>query len=202
MAAAAGQDPIAFRLKYLTDPREIAVLKAAADKAGWGPEDAKPRKMSGNILRGRGVLMMSGYGTYAAVIADIEINEQTGRIWAKRMTVAHDCGLIINPLSLKLVVEANIMQGLSRTLFEEVQFDRTKVTSTDWVNYPIADIKDAPEAVDVVLIDRKDMASGGAGEPSLITVPAAVANAIYNATGQRVRRFPFAAARVKKLLTA
>ncbi len=202
VAAAAGQDPIAFRLKHLTDPREIAVLKAAADKAGWGPEDAKPRKASGNILRGRGVSMMSGYGAFAAVIAEIEINKQTGRVWAKRMTVAHDCGLIINPLSLKLVVEANIMQGLSRTLFEEVQFDRSRVTSTDWINYPIADIKDAPEAIDVVLIDRKDMASGGAGEPSLIAVPAAVANAIYNATGQRVRRFPFVASRVKKLLTA
>ncbi|MFM9888750.1 MAG: molybdopterin cofactor-binding domain-containing protein [Burkholderiales bacterium] len=202
VAAAVGMDPVAFRLKHLTDPREIAVIKAAAEKAGWGPDDAKPRKASGNILRGRGISMMSGYGTFAAVIADIEINRQTGRIWAKRVTVAHDCGLIINPGSLKLVIEANIMQGLSRALFEEVHFDQRRVTSTDWANYPIADIRDAPEAIDVVLIDRKDLPSGGAGEPSLIAVPAAVANAIYNATGQRVRRFPFVASRVKKLLTA
>ena len=118
------------------------------------------------------------------------------------MTIAHDCGLIINPGSLKLVIEANVMQGLSRALFEEVHFDQRRVTSTDWVNYPIADIKDAPEAVDVILIDRKDQPSGGAGEPSMIAIPAAVANAIYNATGKRVRRYPFIAARVKKLMTA
>lgn len=202
VAAAAGQDPVAFRLKYLKNPREIAVIKAATDKAGWGADDAKPKRSSGNLARGRGISMISGYGAYAAVIADVEIDKRSGRVWCRRVTVAHDCGLIINPGSLKLVIEANVIQGLSRALHEEVWFDQKMVTSKDWVSYPILDMKDAPEAIDIVLIDRKDEPSGGAGEPSMVAVPAAVANAIYNATGVRVRRYPFVAARMKKAIAA
>jgi len=202
VAAAAGIDPVAFRLKYLKDPREIAVVKAAAEKAGWGPDDAKPRQAAGNLARGRGIAMISGYGSYAAAVVDVEVNRQTGRVYCRRVTIAHDCGLIINPSSLRLVVEANIVQGLSRTLFEEVQFDQRRVTSVDWVSYPILDVKDAPESIDVVLVNRPDLPSGGTGEPGLLTMPAAVSNAIYNATGQRLRRFPFVAHRVKKALSA
>lgn len=202
VAAASGQDPVAFRLKYLKDPREIAVIKAAAEKAAWGADDAKPRPSSGNIARGRGISMISGYGAYAAVIAEVEVDRRSGRVWCKRVTVAHDCGLIINPGSLKLVIEANVIQGLSRALHEEVWFDQKTVTSKDWATYSIADMKDVPEAIDVVLIDRKDLPSGGAGEPSMVAVPAAVANAIYNATGVRVRRYPFVAARIKKAIVA
>ena len=116
------------------------------------------------------------------------------------MTVAHDCGLIINPMTLRLVIEGNIMQGLSRALFEEVQFDKRRVTSVDWETYNIASLKDAPGAIDIVMLKRPDQPPGGAGEPSLIPVPAVIGNAIYNATGVRMRRYPFVPARVKKAL--
>ncbi len=200
VAAATGQDPIALRLKLLKDEREIAVLKAAAEKAGWSAADAKPKRSTGNILRGRGVALMSGYGSYAALIADVDVNRTTGRVWCRNMTVAHDCGLIINPMTLKLVIEGNIMQGLSRALFEEVQFDMRRVTSVDWESYQIASLKDAPGAIDIVMLKRPDQPPGGAGEPSLVPVPAVIGNAIYNATGVRMRRYPFLPARVKKAL--
>lgn len=202
VAAATGQDPIALRLKLLKDEREIAVLKAAAERAGWSAADAKPRPRpgKGNILQGRGVAIMSGYGSFAALIADVDVNRATGRVWCRKMTVAHDCGLIINPSTLRLVIEGNIIQGLSRALFEEVLFDKRRVTSVDWETYQIASIKDAPGAIDIVMLKRPDMPPGGAGEPSLVPVPAVIGNAIYNATGIRLRRYPFLPARVKQAL--
>ena len=200
VAAATGQDPVALRLKHLKNEREIAVLKAAAEKAGWSAADAKPRRDKGSLQRGRGVALMSGYGTFVALVADVEVNRDTGRVWCRRMTVAHDCGIVINPSTLKLVIEGNIVQGLSRALFEEVQFDKRRVTSTDWESYPILGMKDAPEAIDIVVINRKDQAPGGAGEPALVPVPAVIGNAIFNATGVRIRRYPFLAARVKKAI--
>jgi CO/xanthine dehydrogenase Mo-binding subunit len=143
---------------------------------------------------------MSGYNAHVAVIAEVEVDRPTGRVWARRITVAHDCGLVINPSSLKLTIEGNVLQGLSRTLHEEVQFDQRRVTSVDWQTYPILDIKDAPEAIDIVIVESKSDRPGGAGEPGLVAIPAAVANAIYNATGKRIRRFPMTAARVKQAL--
>ena len=204
VAAATGQDPIALRLKLLKDEREIAVLKAAAERAGWTAADAKPKHQgnTGNILQGRGVALMSGYGSYAALIADIDVNRTTGRVWCRKMTVAHDCGLIINPMTLRLVIEGNIMQGLSRALFEEVHFDKRRVTSVDWETYNIASIKDAPGTIDIVMLKRPDKPPGGAGEPSLVPVPAVIGNALFNATGVRMRRYPFVPARVKNALSA
>jgi nicotinate dehydrogenase subunit B len=145
---------------------------------------------------------MSGYNTYVAVIAEVEVDRRTGRVWPRRITVAHDCGLVINPSSLTLTIEGNVLQGLSRALHEEVQFDKHRVTSVDWQTYPILDIKDAPEAIDIVVVESKNDRPGGAGEPALVAMPAAVANAIYNATAKRIRRFPITAARVKQALTA
>jgi nicotinate dehydrogenase subunit B len=191
-----------LRLALLKEPREIAVLKAAAEKAGWGEADAKPRPAVGDTLRGRGISLMSGYNTYVAVIAEVEVDRRTGRVWPRRITVAHDCGLVINPSSLTLTIEGNVLQGLSRALHEEVQFDKHRVTSVDWQTYPILDIKDAPEAIDIVVVESKNDRPGGAGEPALVAMPAAVANAIYNATAKRIRRFPMTAARVKQALTA
>jgi CO/xanthine dehydrogenase Mo-binding subunit len=123
-----------------------------------------------------------------------------GRIWARRFVVAHDCGLIVNPRGLRQTVEGNVVQGLSRTLFEEVQFDGRSVTSVDWASYPILEIRDAPETIDVVLINRTDIAPSGAGEPTMRCVPAAVANAFFDATGVRIRRAPLTPARVKAAL--
>src|SRR5467141_436084 len=164
LAAAAGEDPVAFRLKYVTAPRDAAVIKAAAEKAGWQPRQAPRAARSGDILSGRGIAYAQRNGTLVAVVAEIEVERKSGRIWGRKFTVAHDCGLIVNPQGLRDTIEGNVVQGLSRTLFEEVRFDREKVTSVDWLSYPILEIRDAPEAIEVVLINRPEVAPSGAGE--------------------------------------
>jgi nicotinate dehydrogenase subunit B len=115
-------------------------------------------------------------------------------VWAKRFTVAHYCGLIINPRGLELTIEGNIAMALSRTLFEEVKFDRERVLSIDWTSYPILKIQNAPEQIDIVLINRPDLPAAGAGEPSTRTVPAAIANTLFDATSVRIRRADHAGA--------
>ncbi len=132
---------------------------------------------------GRGVSYTERNGTVVAMIAEVEVERSSGRVWAKKFTVAHDCGQIINPGGLKLTIEGNVCHALSRTLFEEVRFDSNNVRSVDWVTYPILELADAPESIDIVLINRPEMAPQGAGEPSHRTVPGAIANAIFDATG-------------------
>ena len=117
-----------------------------------------------------------------------------------RWAVAHDCGLIVNPGNLKLTIEGNIVQGTSRAVLEEVTYDRQAVTSVDWLSYPILDITQLPDRIDIVTIDRPDLPAAGAGEASTRPVAAAIANAIYDATGVRLRRAPFTPDRVKASL--
>jgi CO/xanthine dehydrogenase Mo-binding subunit len=200
LAFAAGEDPVAFRLKYVTAPRDAAVIKAAAEKAGWQPRPAPRAARSGDVLAGRGIAYAQRNGSIVAVVAEIEVERKTGRIWGRKFTVAHDCGLIINPEGLRYTIEGNVVHGLSRTLFEEVRFDREKVTSVDWISYPILEIKDAPESIEVVLINRPETAPTGAGEPTIRVIPAAVANAFFDATGVRLRRVPLTPERVKAAL--
>src|SRR5712692_2565250 len=199
LAVAAGEDPVAFRLKYVS-ARDAAVIKAAAEKAGWQPRSTSRPAPSGDVLSGRGIAYAQRNGTIVAVVAEIEVERKSGRIWAKKFTVAHDCGLIINPEGLRYTIEGNVVQGLSRTLFEEVRFDREKVTSVDWLSYPILEIRDAPESIDVVLINHPEIAPTGAGEPTIRVIPAAVANAFFDATGVRLRRAPLTPERVKTAL--
>ena len=151
-------------------------------------------------MSGRGFSYTERNGTIVAMVAEVEVERRTGRVWARRFTVAHDCGLIINPKALELTIEGNVVQAISRTVFEEVQFDRDRVLSVDWASYPILEMQDAPERIDIVLIDRPDVAASGAGEPSTRTVPAAIANAIYDATGVRIRRVPITPERIKAAL--
>jgi hypothetical protein len=201
VAVAAGEDPVAFRLKYVKEPRDAAVIKAAAEKAGWRPRPAGKRKRSGKVLQGRGISYAQRSGTVVAVVADIEVYPADGRIWARKFTVAHDCGLIVNPRGLRQTIEGNVVQCLSRTLFEEVQFDGKSVTSLDWGTYPILEIRDAPETIDCVLINHTEIPPSGAGEPTMRCVPAAVANAFFDATGVRIRRAPLTPERVKAALS-
>jgi nicotinate dehydrogenase subunit B len=189
LAHATGEDPVAFRLRYLTNPRHVAVVKAAAEKARWS-----------SLGKGRGIAFADRNGTAVAVVAEVEVDRTSGRILAKRFTVAHDCGLIINPLTLRQTIEGNVVQGLSRTLFEEVRFERDSVESVDWASYPILEMPDAPEAIEIVLIDRPEIAPSGAGEPTMRVIPAAVANAFFSATGVRLRRAPLNPERVKAAL--
>jgi len=202
LAAATGEDPVAFRLRYLTAPRDIAAVKAVAEKSGWSPRPAARGPRAGELLTGRGIAYAQRGGTIVAVVAEIEVERKTGRIWGRKFTVAHDCGLIINPEGLRYTIEGNVVHGLSRTLFEEVRFDRNTVTSVDWLNYPIVEMQDAPETIQVVLINHPDIAPTGAGEPTIRCIPAAVANAFFDATGVRLRRAPLTPERVKAALAS
>ena len=190
LAHATGEDPVAFRLRYLTNPRHAAVLKAAAEKAGWS-----------SLGKGKGIAFADRNGTAVAVVAEVEVDRASGRVWARRFTVAHDCGLIVNPLLLRQTIEGNVVQGLSRTLFEEVRFQPDSIASLDWASYPILEMPDAPERIEIVLIDRPEVAPSGAGEPALRVIAAAVANAFFSATGVRLRRAPLSPERVKAALS-
>jgi len=198
LAVAAGADPVEFRLRYLTDTRDREIVKAAAERAGWEPRPAGPRDQGkSDVASGRGIAFVQRSGTVVAVVAEVEIDRSSGKVWPRRWVVAHDCGLIVNPEGLRHCIEGNIVQGTSRALWEEVQFDAKGVTSVDWMSYPILDITEAPEAIDIVLVNRPELPPQGAGEPSTRPVAAAIANAIFDATGIRLRRVPFTPDRVK-----
>lgn len=201
VAAAAGLDPIALRLRHLRDEREIAVLEAVAQASGWQSRSSPVAERGGAVLRGRGVAINSGFGGYVATVCEVEVERATGRVWPRRFFVAHDCGLIINPRGLRGTIEGNVVQGISRTLFEEVRFDERAVSSVDWATYPILEAGDAPESIEIVTIDRPEQPAGGAGEPAHVTIPAAIANAVFDATGVRLRRLPLTAERVKAALS-
>jgi len=201
VAAALNVDPVEFRLRHVKDARDIALIKAAAEKAGWQPRPSPRHDQTGAKVSGRGIAYSQRGGTRVAIVAEVDIDRTTGKIWARKFTVAHDCGLIINPRGLTQTIEGNVIQGISRTLWEEVAFDRRNVTSVDWLTYPILDITETPERVDVVLLNHPEIAPSGAGEPSIRPMAAAIANAIFDATGVRLRRVPFSPDRVKAALS-
>ncbi len=178
-----------------------AVLTAAAQKAGWDTRPSpKKSSPSGDIATGRGVGLSTRNGTYVGTVAEVEVNRKTGAVRVTRFVCAHDCGLIINPEALRTTIEANLIQSLGRSLKEEVTFDRSNVTSVDWITYPVARASDVPDHVDVVLINHPELPSSGAGEPSSRATAAAIANAIFDATGARVRQAPLTPERVKAAL--
>jgi len=201
LAAAAQADPLEFRLRYLSEPRLREVLQAAAEKAGWEPRPAPGLLGENGWSQGRGLAFARYENDQAIVacVAFVEVEAASGAVRVRRVVVAHDCGLIVNPDGVKNQIEGNIIQSLSRALKEEVKFDEYRVTSIDWDSYPILTFSEVPE-VDIVLIDRPDQPALGAGEPAHITTAAAVANAIFDATGARVRQVPFTPERIKAAL--
>jgi nicotinate dehydrogenase subunit B len=201
VAAALAVDPVELRLRHVKDPRDVAVIKAAAEKSGWQSRPSPRKDQSGNTVTGRGIAYSQRNGTTCAIVAEVDVDRRSGKIWARKFTVAHDCGQIINPDGLQHTIEGNIIQGISRTLWEEVKFDQKNVTSVDWLTYPILDITEAPEVIDCVYINRPELPPTGAGEPSIRPVAAAIANAIFDATGVRMRRVPFSPDRVKGALS-
>ena len=203
MAMAAGADPLAFRLRYVTDPRDAAVLKAAGELAKWETRTAprKKRGMNGCYV-GTGIAYARRNGAVNAIVAEVEVDANSGRVWVRRMWVGADYGLIINPFTLDRTIEGNLLQATSRTLFEEVRFNRKMVESDDWLSYPILDVRDAPEEIKIVHINRPEIGPRGAGEPTTRVTPPAIGNAFFDATGVRMRRVPLTPERVKAALAA
>jgi CO/xanthine dehydrogenase Mo-binding subunit len=201
VAAALNVDPIEIRLRHIKEPRDVAVIKAAADKAKWDTRPSPRPDQRGGKVSGRGIAYVQRSGTRVATIAEVEVQRSSGKIWVRKLTVAHDCGQIINPGDLRQCIEGNMIQGLSRTLWEEVKFDEKSVTSVDWLTYPILAISETPLEIESVLINHPEIAPTGAGESSIRSVAAAVANAIFDATGVRIRRVPFSPDRVKAALS-
>ena len=198
LAAAAKADPVEFRLRYLENPRAKATLKAAAERAKWDSRPSpKGGTATGDVVTGRGIALALRGGTHAATVAEIEINRNTGAIRVKRLVCAHDCGFIVNPDALRGTIAANLMQSMSRALKEEVTFSRTRVTSVDWNSYPIARWSDVPPQVEIVMLNPPNAPSTGAGEPSTRPTAAAIANAIFDATGVRLRQVPLTPAKIK-----
>jgi CO/xanthine dehydrogenase Mo-binding subunit len=173
-----------------------------AETYDWDYRTSPKPRGSGDILTGRGVAYTFRNQTVVAEIAEVEVNRRTGRVWVKRLACAHDCGLIVNPQALRHTIECAMLHSVSRTLHEEVQFNTEKVTSVDWNSHPTLTHADTPERIDVVLVNgdpnpkRSDLAPYGAGETACKPLLAAIANAIYDATGVRLRRVPFRPARV------
>ena len=199
LAVAAGIDPLAFRLRNTTDARDRETLEAVARLADWQPRTA-PRG-SGAVLTGRGI-SLARYGAGAsrsAVVADVEVERTTGKVRVTRACIAFDCGLVLNPDGLTNQIEGGLLQGISRTLHEQVRFDRRKVTSLDWNGYPILRFSELPE-VRTQLISRPDVPWGSAGEAGTVAVASAVTNAVFDAIGRRARRLPLVPDYVKSLM--
>jgi len=191
LALAANTDAVDFRLRHLSG-RDAAAVKAAAEKFGWQKRVAGSAvDKNADLVRGQGIAYVRRGGTIVAIAAEVEVDRRSGKARAKRFAVAHDCGCIINPALLHNTIEGNVVQATSRGLWEEVSFDQQKVTSIDWQSYPILDITEAPEKIDIVLLDHRELPPTGAGEASSRPVAAALANAIFDATGVRLRRAPF-----------
>jgi nicotinate dehydrogenase subunit B len=205
LAAAAGADPLEFRLKYLDpgDKRGLEILNRLAALAKWEKRPSPQANTSDNLARGRGLSYVKYElaRTYIGAVAEVEVNRSTGDVRATRFYIVHDCGQIINPDGVKAQIEGNVMQTVSRTLIEELTFDRSMVTSLDWVSYPILKFPQIPEIV-IELIDRPSEKPWGAGEPTASVVPAAISNAVFDATGVRLRSIPYTPTKVKAALQA
>lgn len=202
IAAALRMDPVQFRLAYLKkDNRIIEALRTVAEKSGWAERPSPAPASNERILKGRGVAVNQRNGSIPALVAEVEVDTSTGKIRVTRVTIAYDCGLIINPNGVRNQIEGNMMQGVSRTLFEEVKFDGTGVKSLDWVSYPVIRFQDVPE-VQIELINRPELPATGAAETPIVVVPAAIGNAVFDATGVRLREIPFTPDRVLSALKA
>jgi CO/xanthine dehydrogenase Mo-binding subunit len=200
IAAAVKQDPVAYRLKHLADPRLIDVVKAAAKAANWQTRPSpRPELRRTGVASGRGIscVLYEGDNGYCAMVAEVDVDQDSGIITVKRLVVANDCGPVSNPDGLRNQLEGGALHGLSRTLFEEVTWDSEKITSIDWKTYhPLAFGASVPK-IETVLIDRPDAEAMGAGETAVTVVAAAIGNAVFDATGIRLRQVPFTPERVK-----
>ena len=202
LAAAANADPIEFRMKYLdpSDKRGLEVLTRLKTLAKWETRPS-PQPRGGSVAKGRGMSYVKYelVRTYVAAVADVEIDSSSGLIHVTRIAMTHDCGQIINPDGVRNQIDGNILQAISRTLIEELKFDRSMVTSLDWASYPILTFLDIPE-IEVDLINHPEAPPWGAGEPATAVIPSAISNAVFDATGVRLRSIPYTPDKVKAAL--
>ncbi|NPT34665.1 molybdopterin cofactor-binding domain-containing protein [Paraburkholderia xenovorans] len=198
LAVEAGVDPLEFRLKHLRDPRAIELVKAVAEKAGWQPRHTGPKEETGDIARGRGIAYaryvhskFPGFGAaWSAWVADVEVDRRSGELAVTRVVVGQDTGTMVNPDGVRHQIHGNVIQATSRALKERVTFGENAVTSQEWGAYPILTFREVP-VIDVVMMPRHGEPPMGAGESASLPGAAAIANALFDATGVRFRRPPF-----------
>jgi CO/xanthine dehydrogenase Mo-binding subunit len=194
LAVMVGADPVEFRLLHLQDPRSREVLTTAAKSAGWG--------RSLPVGEGLGVAFAryENNEAYVATVAHLRVDSESGKIQLLKIVIAHDCGLIINPDGLKNQIEGNVIQSASRALLERTTWQDSRITSRDWLSYPILRFSDVPE-IEIHLINRPAEPAFGAGEPATITTAPAIANALFSASGARLREIPFLPQTVKRAMS-
>jgi len=203
VAAEVKADPVEYRLRHLSDPRLMDVVKGAAKAANW---DSRPSPRNGarraGIAGGRGIacVLYEGDNGYCAIVAEVDVHQDTGRVAVKRLVIANDVGPISNPDGLRNQLEGGALHGISRTLNEEVTWDDQKVTSIDWRTYRPLPVGAEIPKIETVLINRPDAQAAGAGETAVTVTAAAIGNAIFDATGARIRQIPFTPERVKAAL--
>jgi nicotinate dehydrogenase subunit B len=209
LACAARMDPIAFRRQNILGSRWFALLDAVAQVSNWQPRVSGSKLSNADVVTGRGIGIATGVGNkaapgqtvMAAAVADIEVNKTTGKILVKQVYVADDSGLAISPGLMENQMSGQVIQATSRALLEEVRFDKARVTSLDWVTYPILRFRDAPK-VTTITVSRPDMPADGASEDVIAPTVAAIANAFFDATGVRIRQAPMTPSRVRAVLKA
>jgi nicotinate dehydrogenase subunit B len=201
LAHAADADPVDFRIAHLTDPRLIAVTNAAAKLAGWEHRPSASKIGSGRFLSGRGIssVLYEGDNGYNSLVVAVTVDTKTGKVTVDHAWAAQDSGPAVNPNGMRAQAEGCVMQGISRALIEELKWGPDGITSRDWVTYPVIRFNAMPK-FDFQIISRTDQPVLGAGEVLITNVPAAIANAIFDATGKRLRRVPFTPARVRAAL--
>jgi len=203
IAARVKADPVAYRLRHLSDPRLKDVVMAAAKAAGWDARPSpRPDARRSGVARGRGIscVLYEGDNGYSALVAEVDVDQATGAVSVKRFVAAQDCGPISTPDGMKNQIEGGVLQGMSRALGEEVTWDDRKVTSVDWRSFHSLTLGYDMPAIEIVLINRTDVEATGAGETAITLVAAAIGNAIFDATGARIREVPFTAERMKAAL--
>jgi CO/xanthine dehydrogenase Mo-binding subunit len=205
IAASRRFDPVEYRLRHLSDPRLIAVVNAAARAAKWQSRPSpSPSVRRTGVVTGRGIscVLYEGDNGYCAMVADVDVDQDTGTVLVRRLVIANDSGPISNPDGLRNQLEGGAIQGISRTLLEEVTWDARQITSIDWRTYTPLYLSDEMPVIEAVLINRPDMPAAGAGETAVTVVAGAVGNAVFDATGARLRQVPFTPDRVKAALAA
>jgi hypothetical protein len=205
LAARAKADPVDFRLQHLRDQRLTAVLKSASQAARWDKRlSPKANSRTSGDVSGRGVacVVYEGDNGYIALVAHVTVDRATGRVQPTKFCAAIDCGPISNPDGLRNQTEGGLLQGMSRALLEEVTWDDKRVTSDDWDRYHSVYLGSTVPEIEVMLVNRPDVPATGAGESAITVVAAAIGNAIFDATGARIRQVPFTPERVKSAFTS